>query len=49
MSNVTLGWVYITIVAMQKQLSMTYSACVSVALIIQHAKPMCGTVLLSVG
>ena len=42
--NVTLSRVRVTIVAVEKK----YSECVSVALVIQHAKHMGGIILLSV-
>jgi hypothetical protein len=38
--NVTLRRVRVTIVAVEKAISITYSDCVSVALVIQHAKRM---------
>ena len=40
MCNVTLWCVWATIVAVEKLLSITYSECVSVALVIQHAMHM---------
>jgi hypothetical protein len=40
--------VRVTIVAVEKQLSITYSECVSVILIIQHAMRMCRIILSSV-
>jgi hypothetical protein len=45
--NVLLGGVSLTIVAVESKIT-TYSGCVSVALIIQHAKPVHPTILLSV-
>ena len=39
--NVTLKSLQVTIVAAKTQLSITYSQCVFVALLIQHAKRMC--------
>jgi hypothetical protein len=38
--NITLRRVRVTTVAMEKAISITYSECVSVALVIQHAKRM---------
>ena len=46
--NATLRRVSLTIAAMEKQLSITYSECTSVALVIQHAKRMRRIILSSV-
>jgi hypothetical protein len=48
MYNVTLRRVRITIVAVKKAISITYSECLFVALVIQHAKSMRHIILLSV-
>jgi hypothetical protein len=46
--NVTLRRVRVTIVAVQKAISITYSDCVSVALVIRHVKRMRCIILSSV-
>ena len=46
--NVTTQRVRVTILAVEKQLSITYSECVSVALFVQHAMCMRRTMLSSV-
>jgi hypothetical protein len=46
--NLTFRRVRVTIVAVEKQVSITYSECVSVALVIQHAKRMRRVILSSV-
>jgi hypothetical protein len=46
--NVTLRRVRVTIVAVEKAISITYSECMSIALVIQHAKRTRRIILLSV-
>jgi len=43
--NITLRCIHVITVAVKKQLSIIYSECVSVALVIQHAKHMCYIVI----
>ena len=46
--DITLRGVFVTIFCHGRAISMTYSECVSVALVMQHAKCMCHVILSSV-
>jgi len=46
--DVTMRHIHVTIVAMEKQLSVTYCVCVCVPLVIQHAMRMRRVILSSV-
>jgi hypothetical protein len=48
MYNVTLRYIYATTIAIKKTISIKHSECVSVVLLIQHAKGMLHIILTSV-